>query len=881
MRIPAIVSVFVALACASGTTAGAEFDTARTQPPAARPVTQRLIVKLRTADASARARAQSGTDETPVTALARRTHLTLRTLRSITGHIQVVELAPEAGGARLDAALARLRADPDVVYAEPDYRRYALAVPDDPLFDGQWFLQNVEASAIDAVGAWDVTQGSDGVVVADIDTGVRYEHPDLGQATGGGRLLPGYDFIAEDSPSGGFLIANDGDGRDPDPSDPGDWLTTNDLTLPIFQDCGPESDSSWHGTRTAGILGARTNNATGVAGVTWNTYILPVRVLGKCGGFDSDIIAGMLWAAGLTVSGVPDNPYPARIENLSLGSTTSCPASYVDAVEQLTAAGVLVVASAGNEGGPVGTPASCPGVVGVAGLRHIGTKVGFSSLGPEVALSAPGGNCVNTAPGTPCLFSLDTTSNSGDTVPESSIYTDQFNSNVGTSFSAPIVTGIAALMVSVNGNLTPSLLTARLQEGTVPFPVSPDPNIPACHVPAGPGDIQDFECNCTTSTCGAGMADARAAVAAAQRPIAAVTVVGDVMPGQDFVLDATGSAAACGQAIATYDWAVISGSGVISPGDEPGTENVTAPATGSFTVHLTVTDDAGLQDTADIVVTPTNAGTDAPTEAQGVACPVAITIELPEINLTGDLHVGEDLQTNITIALSVAPLTPVDITVTVGATGTALVSESATSPGTKTVVLEDVADADVHTVVLQGIALGTTSLNLSAPDFATRSSTVTVDPSGFIIDGGAIDVLTTAANQAVTVDSARLEAGTLAFVAVQPLRAGLTVDVAVESSNATVGVIANSPLSFDGAVSSLVAQFDPLAAGTTTISVDAPAGFDLPSGQAQITATVTGESSGGGGGGGAVDAFSLFASLCAAVTAARRGGRAAGRRTRY
>ena len=170
-------------------------------------------------------------------------------------------------------------------------------------------------------------------MIADIDTGVRFDHPDLLRAGLGGRLLPGYDFVAEDqSPTNGaalntFLIANDGDGWDPDPSDPGDWINSSDqanTTLFPATDCAI-ADSSWHGTRVVGILGALTNNGVGLAGMTWNPYLLPVRALGKCGGYDSDIIAGMHWAAGLSVTGVPDNPYPARIINLSLGGPGSCP----------------------------------------------------------------------------------------------------------------------------------------------------------------------------------------------------------------------------------------------------------------------------------------------------------------------------------------------------------------------------------------------------------------------------------------------------------------------------------------------------------------------------------------------------------------------------
>ena len=181
--------------------------------------------------------------------------------------------------------------------------------------------------------------------------------------------------------------------------------------------------------------------------------------------------------------------------------------------------------SAGNEGTMVSSPANCPGVAAVAAIRHAGSKVGFSSLGPEVTIAAPGGNCVNINGG-PCLFSLDTTSNSGTTVPATNNFTDQINSNLGTSFSAPIVSGITALMLSRNANLSTAQMLARLREGARAFPasVADDPTIQACHVPVNDQDFQLAQCLCTIDTCGAGMANAAGSVAAAERPIAAVAL---------------------------------------------------------------------------------------------------------------------------------------------------------------------------------------------------------------------------------------------------------------------------------------------------------------------------------------------------------------------
>ena len=349
---------------------------------------------------------------------------------------------------------------------------------------------------------------------------------------------------------------------------PGTGSSTADTKTTLFKAC-TVANSSWHGTRVAGILGAISNNGAGIAGMTQSGWVLPVRVLGKCGGYDSDIIAGMAWAAGLTVDGVPNNPYPARILNLSLGAVGACPASYQQVVDQLVTLGMLVVVSAGNEGGPVDAPANCAGVAAIAGLRQIGTKVGFSSLGPEIALGAPGGNCVNTGAGQPCLFSIETTTNTGTTVPAASTYTDQTNFNVGTSFSAPIVSGIAGLMLSVNGNLTAGQLIARLQLGaTAPFPVNP--GVPMCHVPADSSDLQTTECSCTTDVCGAGMANANGAVLQALRPIAAVSLPAVVSASTSVALDASGSAAACGATVVSYHWSVDQASGSYPDDREPG-----------------------------------------------------------------------------------------------------------------------------------------------------------------------------------------------------------------------------------------------------------------------------------------------------------------------
>ena len=593
----------------------------------ASPEPQRFIVKLRAGVGVVAAAAGTG----EVDALVRRAGLRLLETRHIAAGMHLVRVGAEVP---VGQALARLRAEPGVQYAEIDRRRYAQSTPDDALFGGQWYLQSAQPAAVDALDAWTLSSGSDGVVIAELDTGVRFEHPDLRNSSAN-RLLPGYDMISS------VQTGNTGLGRNPDASDPGDWVSLADTKTALFSSC-TVSNSSWHGTRVAGILGAITNNSIGIAGMTWSGWIVPVRVLGKCGGYDSDILAGMAWAAGFPVDGVPANPYPARIINMSLGATGSCPQSYQELVDQLVGAGILVVAAAGNEGGPVDAPANCAGVAGIAGLRQAGTKVGFSSLGPEVALSAPGGNCVNTAAGEPCLFSIETTTNSGTTIPENSIYTDEFNYNVGTSFSAPIVSGIAGLMLAVNGNLTAGQLIARLQLGvSTPFPAPA--GLASCHVPAGQTDLQTSECACTPEVCGSGMANAEGAVLQALRPIAAVALPAKVSAGATITLNGGGSAAACGAKIVSYQWSVTEpagDSGLLKNADSAATTLVAPSGSRVYQLMLTVTDDSGRIDSAPVIVTAAMANSTAPGSAGTNACLAAVNYSVSPAPTTGASSAG-------------------------------------------------------------------------------------------------------------------------------------------------------------------------------------------------------------------------------------------------
>ena len=562
---------------------------------AADPGTTRLIVKLRPEGIAASASAPNGRRQVLARSdrfrgLAQRSGLTVRTTRDLGNDLLGLALPAPLAADELEQTLATLRADPDVEFAEIDHRRFARAVPNDARYASQWYLQSNETAATNFEAAWDTTTGTADTVIAVIDTGVRFEHPDLA-----GRVLPGYDFVSGESASS-FASANDGDDWDADASDPGDWVSTTDSQSGPLTGCDVAS-SSWHGTRVTAMIDAATNNGVGIAGATWNGSVLPVRVLGKCGGYDSDIIAGMRWAAGFSVTNVPVNPNPARILNLSLGSADSCTNSYRTAITELTAAGVLVVVSAGNDSGPVDAPANCAGVLAVAGLRQVGTKVGYSSFGPEVGIAAPAGNCPNVDTTFLCDFSLITADNAGLTVPGASTYTDTANYNIGTSFSAPIVSAMAGLMRGVNTGLTTAEFIARIKSGARPFPAA-EPGLPTCPTL----DSSTGQCNCTTSTCGAGMADAPGAVAEALRPMARIVKPAGNGAGQNVTLDGSSSAAARNRTVSGYAWTAVSGSPAFVGVTNGQTVTVAVPASGQVKVKLSVTDDLGRSDSQQITL---------------------------------------------------------------------------------------------------------------------------------------------------------------------------------------------------------------------------------------------------------------------------------------
>ena len=494
--------------------------------------------------------------------------------------------APLTGTAVQDAE-RRVRLNPQVASVEPDVRLKRLATPNDPYYtDGiQWHLRTPAqggAAALNLPPAWERTRGSAEQVVAVVDSGALYGHPDLA-----GKLLPGYDLISD------LDTSNDGDGRDPDASDPGDWITSSEAGSGRYPLC-PAEDSSWHGSFIAGEIAAATHNGVGVAGVGWDTRVQPVRVSGKCGAWLSDVVEGIRWAAGLPVSGVPTNPTPARVINVSFGGSSSCNSAYQTAIDDAGAAGSLVVVAAGNENGALTRPADCAGVLAVGAARQDGLKTYYSSYGPNVGIMAPGGpGAADTGP------RLYSTSNAGKRGPAEHIY----DGKDGTSFAAPLAAGVAALMLSVNPAMTPAQLVSRIQSGARPFPSSAA--YPTCRV----GMPASSACNCTRETCGPGLLDADRALQLATSPSAVIAPIGSVPAGSTVTLDGRGSAAVAGASIASYQWSQVSGSPVgIRDAGAPVASVSLPDARGDWVFRLLVTDSEGRA--ADNYVTVSTFGGD-------------------------------------------------------------------------------------------------------------------------------------------------------------------------------------------------------------------------------------------------------------------------------
>ena len=302
----------------------------------------------------------------------------------------VVRTSRQLNASEAASFMRELRADPSVLRVDVDELHQRLgtleapaAAPDDPNYaEYQWNFYDPDGG-VRAEEAWETSTG-EGVVVAVIDTGIIEGTLDLAA-----NVVPGYDMISDMR-----ISRRDADGRVPGGWDVGDWIEedycTQLGTLPH-----PPEDSSWHGTHVAGTVAQETNNGSGLAGIAHGAQVMPIRVLGSCGGFTSDIVDGMIWAAGGTVDGLPANENPAEVLNMSLGSVgpSACSPAYQDAIDQINGLGSIIVVAAGNSNANAGdyTMSSCDGVISVAATRINGGKAGYSSWGDRVDLSAPGG----------------------------------------------------------------------------------------------------------------------------------------------------------------------------------------------------------------------------------------------------------------------------------------------------------------------------------------------------------------------------------------------------------------------------------------------------------------------------------------------------------
>lgn len=387
---------------------------------------------------------------------------------------QVVNMRQRSGSASMSEVINALRADSRVEYVVRDVMYQPAAIPTDPLFAEQWHYAGAPGS-IRLDEAWDIAYPNGfaddsqmaPVVVAVIDTGSR-PHEDLLDIT-----LPGYDFIAN------AFIGADGDGRDDDPTDPGDF-TAPGTCAPNW----PGSPSVWHGAHVMGTVGAVTNNGIGGAGVAPNARIVPVRTLGRCGGALSDVIDGIYWAAGYDVPGAPPNENPAKVINLSLAAPGACNAPMQAAVTAAREAGAVVVVAAGNEAIDAAnlSPSNCFGAFTVASVNAQGGRALYSNFGNLVEIAGPGGNGPNlTPPDAGVISTVDV----GLQAPEA----DGYASLVGTSMAAPHVAGVAALVLGAQPDFTPAQVENLLISTVQAFPE---------------------ECN----GCGAGIVDAAQAMAA-------------------------------------------------------------------------------------------------------------------------------------------------------------------------------------------------------------------------------------------------------------------------------------------------------------------------------------------------------------------------------
>jgi serine protease len=439
----------------------------------------------------------------------------LRHMRRMALGSDVVVASHKLDRASAASLMRRLAADPNVEYVEVDRRMRPALVPNDPRYAAdQWHYQAPIAGryGINLPTAWDRATGN-GIVVAVLDTGST-AHTDMA-----GRTVAGYDFIDD------VWTANDGNGRDNNPADPGDWTRDGDCGNDRNGNPIPGGDSSWHGTHVAGTVAAATNNNAGVAGVAHGARVQHVRVLGRCGGYTSDIADGIIWASGGAVAGVPANATPAKVLNLSLGGDGACGVTYQNAINSAVGRGATVVVAAGNDSDDAAnhSPASCNNVVTVGASDVNGARArrtvavdGWawsSNYGATVDIAAPGKDIMSTV-------------NTGQRAPG----VEGYDAWDGTSMATPHVAGVVALMQSARpagSLLTPAQVEQVLRDNATAFPQQPDRAIGsgivnadaavraaiAFDAGAGGGGVQTYANNTRTAIIDGGTINSSIAVA--------------------------------------------------------------------------------------------------------------------------------------------------------------------------------------------------------------------------------------------------------------------------------------------------------------------------------------------------------------------------------